>query len=94
MAIMPLWPNLQPRATDPLWFNADMPFDDESQVTMLESKHQTWVRNMNISLCALIISTKQLNMYKWTYFDDYSFRENKFECKDTITSRLAKLSVT
>ncbi|XP_076161234.1 uncharacterized protein LOC143143638 isoform X2 [Ptiloglossa arizonensis] len=31
MAIMPLWPNLQPRATDPLWFNADMPFDDESQ---------------------------------------------------------------
>lgn len=40
---MPLWPNLQPRATDPLWFNADRPVDDESEVAALEAEHQKWV---------------------------------------------------
>jgi hypothetical protein len=45
MSFMPLWPNLQPRATDPLWFNADKPIDDECEVSALELKHQTWVRD-------------------------------------------------
>ena len=40
---MPLWPNLQPRSTDPLWFNADRPIDDESEVAALEQEHQQWV---------------------------------------------------
>ncbi|XP_066595028.1 anaphase-promoting complex subunit 15-like [Prorops nasuta] len=42
MSFMPLWPNLQPRATDPLWFNADRPCDDESEVTALENEHYAW----------------------------------------------------
>nr|XP_033322166.1 anaphase-promoting complex subunit 15-like [Megalopta genalis] len=42
MSIMPLWPNLQPRATDPLWFNADRPCDDESEVLALEAEHHKW----------------------------------------------------
>ncbi|XP_003424081.1 anaphase-promoting complex subunit 15 isoform X1 [Nasonia vitripennis] len=41
MSFMPLWPNLQPRATDPLWFNADKPIDDESEVAALELEQQT-----------------------------------------------------
>ncbi|CAD1479681.1 unnamed protein product [Heterotrigona itama] len=44
MSIIPLWPNLQPRATDPLWFNADRPCDDESEVAALEAEHQAWFR--------------------------------------------------
>lgn len=47
MSFMPLWPNLQPRATDPLWFNADKPIDDESEVIALEIEHQTWVSEVN-----------------------------------------------
>ncbi|XP_063972821.1 anaphase-promoting complex subunit 15-like [Diachasmimorpha longicaudata] len=42
MSFMPLWPNLQPRSTDPLWFNADKPCDDEEEVDKLETLHQTW----------------------------------------------------
>ncbi|XP_033227991.1 anaphase-promoting complex subunit 15-like [Belonocnema kinseyi] len=42
MSFMPLWPNLQPRSTDPLWFNADRPIDDESEVSSLEQEHQQW----------------------------------------------------
>ncbi|XP_051167063.1 anaphase-promoting complex subunit 15B-like [Leptopilina boulardi] len=42
MSFMPLWPNLQPRSTDPLWFNADRPIDDESEVAALELEHQHW----------------------------------------------------
>ena len=46
MSIIPLWPNLQPRATDPLWFNADRPCDDESEVAALEAEHQAWVSKL------------------------------------------------
>ncbi|XP_034951028.1 anaphase-promoting complex subunit 15B [Chelonus insularis] len=42
MAFRPLWPNLQPRATDPLWFNADKPCDDEEEVEKLEAQSQIW----------------------------------------------------
>ncbi|XP_031849493.2 uncharacterized protein LOC116434840 [Nomia melanderi] len=48
MSIMPLWPNLQPRTTDPLWFNADKPCDDESEVAALEAEHQAWKEHIRI----------------------------------------------
>ncbi|XP_029037036.1 anaphase-promoting complex subunit 15-like [Osmia bicornis bicornis] len=48
MSIMPLWPNLQPRATDPLWFNADRPCDDESEVAALEAEHQAWREHVRV----------------------------------------------
>uniref|UniRef100_A0ABD2XQI4 Uncharacterized protein n=1 Tax=Trichogramma kaykai TaxID=54128 RepID=A0ABD2XQI4_9HYME len=44
MSFMPLWPDLQPRATDPLWFNADKPIDDESQVAAMELEFEAWFR--------------------------------------------------
>ncbi|XP_046741462.1 anaphase-promoting complex subunit 15-like [Diprion similis] len=43
MSFMPLWPDLQPRAIDPLWFDADKPCDDESEVIALETEHQSWM---------------------------------------------------
>lgn len=43
MSFMALWPNLQPRATDPLWFNVDKPCDDEEEVEKLEAMNQAWV---------------------------------------------------
>lgn len=49
MSIIPLWPNLQPRATDPLWFNADRPCDDESEVAALEAEHQAWVSKLRMT---------------------------------------------
>ncbi|XP_003490874.2 anaphase-promoting complex subunit 15 [Bombus impatiens] len=48
MSIIPLWPNLQPRATDPLWFNADRPCDDESEVAALEAEHQAWREHVRV----------------------------------------------
>ncbi|XP_043676886.1 anaphase-promoting complex subunit 15-like isoform X2 [Vespula pensylvanica] len=44
MSIVPLWPSLRPRITDPLWFDADSPVDEESEVTALEAEHQAWFR--------------------------------------------------
>lgn len=50
MSIRPLWPDLRPRATDPLWFNADRPCDDENEVATLENEHTAWV-NKNANAC-------------------------------------------
>lgn len=55
---MPLWPNLQPRTTDPLWFNADKPCDDESEVAALEAEHQAWVNVTNTGLYTLMFNIK------------------------------------
>lgn len=43
MSIIPLWPSLRPRITDPLWFDADSPVDEESEVTAFEAEFQAWV---------------------------------------------------
>ncbi|XP_024945878.1 anaphase-promoting complex subunit 15B isoform X2 [Cephus cinctus] len=51
MSFMPLWPNLQPRATDPLWFYADKPCDDESEVLALETEHQAWREHLKAEGC-------------------------------------------
>lgn len=58
MSSIPLWPSLQPRSTDPLWFNADKPCDDEDVVDKLESSHQAWVSYFNTS-CYFNIMNKQ-----------------------------------
>ncbi|KAG8034595.1 hypothetical protein G9C98_007671 [Cotesia typhae] len=47
MSFMPQWPNLRPRATDPLWFNVDKPIDDEEEVEKLETMNQAWVRKLS-----------------------------------------------
>ncbi|XP_043276671.1 anaphase-promoting complex subunit 15 [Venturia canescens] len=51
MPLKPLWPNLQPRATDPLWFSADKPCDNESEVSALEVEHETWKEQMRSIGC-------------------------------------------
>lgn len=42
------FPILTPRLVDPLWFNADSPCDEESELTALEQANQHWVRNQQI----------------------------------------------
>lgn len=56
MSFMPLWPNLQPRATDPLWFNADKPIDDESEVAALELEHQAAVSHLFCIQLAVLVN--------------------------------------
>ncbi|XP_014210945.1 anaphase-promoting complex subunit 15 [Copidosoma floridanum] len=48
MSFIPLWPDLQPRATDPLWFNADKPIDDESEVAAMELELQAWREQIRV----------------------------------------------
>ncbi|KAL2719134.1 anaphase-promoting complex subunit 15-like isoform X1 [Vespula squamosa] len=48
MSIIPLWPSLRPRITDPLWFDADSPVDEESEVTALEAEHQAWREHVRV----------------------------------------------
>ncbi|KAH9645884.1 hypothetical protein HF086_010083 [Spodoptera exigua] len=37
------FPVLTPRLVDPLWFNADSPCDEETELTALEQANQLWV---------------------------------------------------
>lgn len=62
MSFLPLWPNLQPRATDPLWFNVDKPIDDENEVAALELEHQAWVHTL-IFYSILYFSNNHLLLY-------------------------------
>ena len=38
-----LFPSLEPKVTDSLWFKVDKPCDDESDITKLELEHHNWV---------------------------------------------------
>ena len=44
----PLFPDLLPRMTDPLWFSVDKPCDDEDEVSKLEEEQLEWVGNFTI----------------------------------------------
>lgn len=39
----PLFPDLFPKLTDPLWFNVDNTTDDDTELTQLELEHTAWV---------------------------------------------------
>ena len=78
MSIRPLWPDLRPRATDPLWFNADKPCDDESEVAALEAEHQAWV-------------SVQTSSSAWSTFLYVYFREITCGCRATSTFQSGRL---
>lgn len=42
----PLFPDLTPKLTDPLWFNVDKAVDDDAELTQLEQEHTDWVSTM------------------------------------------------
>lgn len=39
----PLFPDLFPRLTDPLWYLNEKVTDDDSELTQLEHEHTAWV---------------------------------------------------
>lgn len=43
----PLFPDLTPKLTDPLWFNVDKAVDDDAELTQLEQQHTDWASKLN-----------------------------------------------
>jgi Anaphase-promoting complex subunit 15 len=48
--MIPFFPSLTPPMTNSLWFDVDIPCDDESDVVQLENEHQNWVRFLDSSV--------------------------------------------
>jgi hypothetical protein len=44
--MIPFFPSLTPPLTNSLWFDVDIPCDDESDVVQLETYHQSWVSTL------------------------------------------------
>ncbi|XP_038055776.1 anaphase-promoting complex subunit 15-like [Patiria miniata] len=40
------FPSLFPKLSDPLWFDIDKPFEDESQLAEEEREHQNWLKSI------------------------------------------------
>ena len=55
-----LFPSLEPKVTDSLWFKVDKPCDDESEITKLEEEHQTWVIRFTFNLYIFILIVRRL----------------------------------
>ncbi|EFN85593.1 anaphase-promoting complex subunit 15 isoform X2 [Harpegnathos saltator] len=79
MAIRPLWPDLRPRATDPLWFNADRPCDDESEVAALEAEHQAWADFVQVQGCDNIPIGKTVSDFRGSEEDEEEEEEEEGE---------------
>nr|CAD7449818.1 unnamed protein product [Timema bartmani] len=43
---VPLFPSLNPKLTDSLWFNVDKAIDEEAELTLIEQEHTTWLNNV------------------------------------------------
>ncbi|XP_075228418.1 uncharacterized protein LOC142328484 [Lycorma delicatula] len=52
--LIPLFPSLAPKITDPLWFSVDRPRNDESELLQLEQEHSTWLNSIGQKDCDVI----------------------------------------
>ncbi|XP_045467284.1 anaphase-promoting complex subunit 15B-like [Harmonia axyridis] len=42
---IPLFPTLKPKLIDSLWFQADLPCNEEEEVNRMEKEHRAWINN-------------------------------------------------
>ncbi|KAL6266579.1 anaphase-promoting complex subunit 15B-like [Pogonomyrmex barbatus] len=82
MSIRPLWPDLRPRATDPLWFNADRPCDDESEVAALEAEHQAWRDHVRVQGYEHIPIGKTVSDFRVSEGEEEEEEEEEGEVED------------
>ncbi|XP_039299633.1 anaphase-promoting complex subunit 15B [Nilaparvata lugens] len=52
--LIPLFPTLAPKVTDPLWFNVDKPRNDETELFHLEQEHSSWLASLGQKDCDVI----------------------------------------
>lgn len=43
MSMLPFFPSLKPSVVNSIWFDVDVPCDDESELRELEKEHHDWV---------------------------------------------------
>lgn len=47
MSMIPFFPTLRPSIASNLWFDVDIPCDDDLDVTNLETEHQNWLNSIS-----------------------------------------------
>jgi len=48
-----MFPSLMPPTTNSLWFDTDIPCDEENEVQSLENEHQNWLNSISQTACDL-----------------------------------------